>query len=71
MTDRSYIYENTEVVLTGRTAEKELATMRTMDYGGRVVPKIDVLHEVTPIDKEVGSWKKWVRMKDLYEIKQQ
>ena len=59
----SYVYENIEVVLTGRTAEREVGrdTKRTKK-------RLDVQVEITPKDKADGSWKKFIRMTDLYKI---
>jgi len=44
------------VQLTGRKAQKKLRS------------KIDELFEIKPTDRELGSWAKWVRMSDLYEV---
>jgi hypothetical protein len=52
-----YVYDNSEVKLTNRKSEKTLGS-----------GKKDVLYEITPIDPFVGSWKKWVRLTDLYKI---
>lgn len=60
----TYVHEGIEVGLTGRTAKKE-ATRRTTR--GKV-PSIDILVEITPIDKETGSWKKWIKKEELYKI---
>ncbi len=58
MTDtKSYVYDNTEVVQTGRQAVKNLASGKT-----------DTLIEITPKSLSFGAWKKWVRVKDLYEV---
>lgn len=62
--EKTFVHGDVEVKLTGRTAEREL-TRQTK----RVVAKSVTLHEITPVDAENGSWKKWVRMTDLYEIK--
>ena len=67
---KTYVYDNIEVTLTGRTAEKKT---ETKVRGGRRAPstaavKIDTLHEITPAGPIAASWKKWVRMTDLYEI---
>ena len=65
----SYVFENTEVVLTGRRAEREIPNKRTRaGQGGSHKPRTDELVEITPEDKEDGSWKKFVRMTDLYKI---
>lgn len=53
----SYVYEQTEVILTGRKATKELRS-----------GKEEVLFEITPISKITGSWQKWVQMSQLFEV---
>jgi len=60
---KTYVYTNTEVRLTGRTANKELKSTRKGKES-----TVAVLHEITPADPENGSWKKWVRMAELFEI---
>ncbi len=61
---KTYVYHDTEVKLTGRTAEKELKPSR------RGAPNtVAILNEITPTDPLNGSWKKWVRMIELFEIK--
>lgn len=57
---KAYVFDNTEVVLTGRSAERTV--------GRRDKTKTDVLVEITPRDDENGSWKKFVRDTELYEI---
>jgi hypothetical protein len=57
MAIESYVYDNSEVKKTGRTSSKKLGS-----------GKMDVLFEITPTDPMIGSWKKWVRDRDLYEI---
>jgi len=52
-----YVHEGLEVKLTGRQARKELRS-----------GKIDTVFEIAPADKESISFKKWVHMKDLFEI---
>lgn len=54
---QSYVYENVEVKLTGRTASKKLKS-----------GKIDELVEITPIHSIEGSWLKWVREVELFEV---
>jgi hypothetical protein len=53
----NYVYDNSEVKLTSRKSEKTLGS-----------GKKDVLFEITPTDPMTGSWKKWVRLTDLYKI---
>lgn len=55
--NKTFVYENIEVVFTGRTATKQLRK-----------DKVDTIYEIKPKDIENGSWKKWVRENDLYEI---
>ena len=63
----TYVYENTEVKKTGRIAKKESKLYKRSE---RTPTRIDILHEITPVDDEIGTWKKWVRDEDLYEILQ-
>lgn len=56
---KTYLLDDVEVVFTGRTAKRTLKNDR-----------IDERFEVTPAEKELGSWKKWVRKTDLYEIEE-
>lgn len=58
----TYVYDGLEVVLTGRTAKREIGGT------GRTTTRVDLIHEITPASKEDGSWKKWVRMNDLYKV---
>lgn len=59
-----YLCDNIEVKLTGRIAEKEVGK-----EGSRRGVRTDTQHEITPADNEEGTWTKWVRLSDLYEIK--
>ena len=58
----SFVFENTEVILTGRRAERELPARRG---GGS---RVSELIEIKPKDPEDGSWTKFVKMTDLYKI---
>ncbi len=62
----TYIYDNTEVVKTGRKAQK--AKEQKQKRSARTPSHTDILFEITPADSENGSWKKWVRQEDLYTI---
>lgn len=53
----TYVHEGIEVIKTGRTAERKLKT------------KTAELVEITPFDKEISSWKKWVDKRSLYDVK--
>ena len=61
---KTYVYNDTEVKLTGRSAEKSLPPV-----GRKKEPRITYLYEIEPSDSEAVRWKKWVRIVDLYEIK--
>ena len=53
----TYLFEDVEVCLTGRTATRKLRS-----------GKVDERMEISPVDSMQGVWKKWVRKTDLYEI---
>ena len=55
--NKTYLLEGVEVVFTGRHAIRKKSNDRTSE-----------LFEVTPANKEQGSYTKWVRKVDLYEI---
>lgn len=54
---QSYVFENVEVVLTGRKAAKTLRS-----------GKEEVLYEITPKHSTTGMWKKWVNLSQMYEV---
>ena len=58
----SFVHDDIEVVLTGRIATRELAAR------GATKMRVDEKVEIKPKDDENGSWRKFVRMSDLYEI---
>lgn len=63
----SYVWKESEVRLTGRIAKKKSTTKG----GGRrreARTLIDTLYEIEPANDDDGSWKKWVRREELYEI---
>ena len=66
--NKAYVHEGVEVVLTGRIAKKEKKRPTGRRGMSTTVPSIDLIHEITPKDREVGSWKKWVKMTELFEI---
>lgn len=65
MTDTQYVYNGQVVKMTGRKARKDEAATTTTR---RRTTTADELFEITPINSEDGSWKKWVRMNELYTI---
>ena len=54
---KTYLLDDVEVVFTGRIAKRNLKNDR-----------IDERFEIKPANNELGSWTKWVRITDLYEI---
>jgi hypothetical protein len=59
------VYQDTEVILTGRKALRETVSQTSR----RQKQKIDTKVEITPADDSGGSWKKWVKLEELYTIK--
>jgi len=57
---KTWLFDNIEVVLTGRKANRKLKN-----------DKVDERIEIQPAAEEEGTWKKWVRQSDLYEIEQE
>jgi hypothetical protein len=58
----TYVYDNEEVKLTGRTAIREFQQVPNK-------PKVkQELVEITPADPDNGSWKKWVQRGVLFEV---
>lgn len=62
MTNTTYVHGGIEVTLTGKTATRKIPAR------GRAPERADTLYEITPADKESGSWTKWVRKDELYII---
>lgn len=62
--EKTYVLDGVEVRLTSRQAIKK-GSVRTARGN---VDRVSVLVEVQPSDPEQGSWKKWVKREDLYEI---
>lgn len=54
---KTYLLDDIEVVHTGRTAKRKLKKER-----------IDERVEVKPANSAEGTWTRWVRETDLYEI---
>lgn len=53
----TYVYDNCEVRLTGRTAARPLSS-----------GKVDMLYEITPYHASTGQWKKWIQKEHMYQI---
>jgi hypothetical protein len=62
MTNITYVFEDTEVKMTGRKAIREF---HTTALKSRAVKQ--EVFEITPIDG-INDWKKWVKQTDLFEI---
>ena len=57
----TYVYQETEVKLTGRKAAKPGVTNKAIE-----------VVEITPVDQDAhGNWKKWVPMAVLFLIEEQ
>ena len=52
-----YVYDNIEVKCTGKTASRKLRS-----------GKDEVIHEVTPVSQQIGSWRKWVALDTLFVV---
>lgn len=63
--NKKYIYNECEVVLTGRTAKRDRTTAPSRRT---VVGPPNIIHEITPANTGDGDWKKWVKITELYEI---
>lgn len=55
----TYVYEGTEVVMTGRTAQKPSTLSAHIML---------IMYEIQPADKETITWKKWVKMDQLFIV---
>lgn len=54
-----YVFEGTECTMTGRTASKASTLNNKV---------LLTMYEIEPADKEGTSWKKWVKMDQLFII---
>ncbi len=56
----SWVFDGVEVIKTGRKAQNTTRSGKPLE-----------LIEVTPVDQRmVGTWKKWVKESELYEVMQ-
>lgn len=65
MSQEQFVYNGIIVVKTGRKAKKD---QEAMTVRRTRTTTADELYEITPFDQEEGSWKKWVRLNELYTI---
>lgn len=56
---QTYVFEQVEVKKTGRTASQKLRS-----------GKVDTIYEITPVEQINGSWKKWVRDNQMFQVTQ-
>lgn len=64
MSQKSYVHDGEEVVLTGREAIRKI---KVASGGERDLKKV----EITPIEFATGGgWKKWVDPGELFEIQE-
>ena len=56
-----YIYENVEVHLTGRFAKRGPEDTNQQSTK-------NLLCEITPVEENLGTWKKWVAFASLYKV---
>ncbi|MGI0076386.1 MAG: hypothetical protein ACREAU_03155 [Nitrosopumilaceae archaeon] len=67
--NKKYIYGYGEVILTGRTAVRPRDEDRPQRANRTKTSTSDALYEIIPANPIDGTWKKWVKITDLYEIK--
>lgn len=58
----TYVFDGTEVRLTGRRAEKHL------EKPGKPPRLIGTQVEITPIDRDGPTWTKWVDQSSLFKV---
>lgn len=63
----NYVYDETEVKLTGRKAKKAVPAQAQQRRRAATAASEKILYEVTPIDSTF-EWKKWVAMDELFEV---
>lgn len=56
---KTYIFDQNEVQKTGRIAVKKFTS-----------GKSETVYEITPVNPDVGMWKKWVNDGQLHEVVQ-
>lgn len=59
--DDTYVFEGTEVKLTGRRAERIITKQGKPKVVGAQV-------EITPVDRDGPTWTKWVDEKTLFKV---
>jgi len=56
---KTFVHNDAEIKLTGRVARRK-------GPGGKEMELV----EITPIDEDNGTWKKWVPQSSLFEIQE-
>lgn len=59
MTEKTFVYDGTEVRKTGRKATKQSRTLN----GAKTIEIV----EITPVDPDL-EWKKWVNPDELFAV---
>lgn len=67
--NKTYVYGSTEIKLTGRTAVRKIE--RKSRRSGGTTERSDTVYEITPANPDMGSWTRWVRIEELYEIEKE
>ncbi len=57
MNQETYVYQDSEVKLTGRVAQRAVGN------------KMQEVVEITPANIDDGSWKRWVPLSSLFKVK--
>lgn len=60
----TYVYEGSEVALTGRKAERRIAPSRRKPTNTN---NVEILIEIHPAS-DPSAWLRWVKMSELYTI---
>lgn len=62
----TFVFNGSEVKLTGRKAIKKAESISRRNRETKTI--IDEMVEITPVSIEDGSWKKWVKLDDMFII---
>lgn len=64
--DESYVFNGTEVILTGRVASRTVQKSSRRSKSEQQFT--ETLYEIRPADPESIQWTKWVKIEDLFKI---
>ncbi len=68
MKPTTYVFNDTEVKTTGRQAIKPIKPRSSTRNNNGNTPTALMLHEITPVNMSIGTWTKWVVLKELFKI---